>query len=134
MESLLAFKDNNELALALKEEELDKVAIYLSRCGLQPNSELIAKDYPDILWDPVEGERYIDFLRFCVWINGENVEENANLVIRLLIRRPECLGLALKGEGQGLFAAFKVNNKKIDYLNYRMHNCLFYFSQNFRLF
>lgn len=30
-----SFMDNNELALALKEEELDKVAIYLSRCGLQ---------------------------------------------------------------------------------------------------
>ena len=102
-----SFMDNNELALALKEEELDKVTVYLSRCGLQPNSELISKDYPDIGWDPVEGERYIDFLRFCVWINGENVEENANLVIRLLIRRPECLGVALKGEGQGLFAAFK---------------------------
>ncbi|CAI5451931.1 unnamed protein product [Caenorhabditis angaria] len=102
-----SFMDNNELALALKEEELDKVAVYLSRCGLQPNSELIAKGYPDIGWDPVEGERYIDFLRFCVWINGENVEENANLVIRLLIRRPECLGIALKGEGQGLFEAFK---------------------------
>ncbi|WKY02530.1 hypothetical protein Q1695_016085 [Nippostrongylus brasiliensis] len=102
-----SFMDNNELALALKEEELDKVCVYLSRCGLQPNSEMIAKGYPDIGWDPVEGERYIDFLRFCVWINGENVEENANLVIRLLIRRPECLGIALKGEGQGLFAAFK---------------------------
>ncbi|VDM79975.1 unnamed protein product [Strongylus vulgaris] len=102
-----SFMDNNELALALKEEELDKVAVYLSRCGLQPNSEMIAKGYPDLGWDPVEGERYIDFLRFCVWINGENVEENANLVIRLLIRRPECLGVALKGEGQGLFAAFK---------------------------
>lgn len=38
---------------------------------------------------------------------GETVEENANLVIRLLIRRPECLGPALKGEGQGLFRAFK---------------------------
>lgn len=35
------------------------------------------------------------------------MEENANLVIRLLIRRPECLGPALKGEGQGLFRAFK---------------------------
>ncbi|KAM3723537.1 Ryanodine receptor [Dirofilaria immitis] len=102
-----SFMDNSELALALKEEELDKVTIYLSRCGLQPNLELIAKGYPDIGWDPVEGERYIDFLRFCVWINGESVEENANLVIRLLIRRPECLGVALKGEGQGLFSAFK---------------------------
>lgn len=30
-----SFMDNNELALALKEEELDKVAVYLSRCGLQ---------------------------------------------------------------------------------------------------
>uniref|UniRef100_A0A9J2Q184 Uncharacterized protein n=1 Tax=Ascaris lumbricoides TaxID=6252 RepID=A0A9J2Q184_ASCLU len=90
-----SFMDNNELALALKEEELDKVAVYLSRCGLQPNSELIAKGYPDLGWDPVEGERYIDFLRFCVWINGESVEENANLVIRLLIRRPECLGEAI---------------------------------------
>lgn len=102
-----SFMDNNELALALKEEELDKVTVYLSRCGLQPNSELITKEYPDIGWDPLEGERYIDFLRFCVWINGENVEENANLVIRLLIRRPECLGVALKGEGQGLFSAFQ---------------------------
>lgn len=74
----------------------------------QSNSELVAKGYPDIGWDPVEGERYLDFLRFCVWINGESVEENANLVIRLLIRRPECLGVALKGEGQGLFSAFKV--------------------------
>ncbi|KAI6242082.1 Ryanodine receptor 1 [Aphelenchoides fujianensis] len=101
------FSENNELALALKEEDLDKVTIYLSRCGLQSNAELLAKDYPEIGWDPVEGERYLDFLRFCVWINGENVEENANLVIRLLIRRPECLGVALKGEGQGLYAAFK---------------------------
>ena len=55
----------------------------------------------------MEGERYVDFLRYCVWINGENVEENANLTIRLLIRRPECLGVALKGEGQGLYQAFK---------------------------
>ncbi|KAL4003146.1 RIH domain family protein [Acanthocheilonema viteae] len=102
-----SFMENSELALALKEEELDKVTVYLSRCGLQPNSELIAKGYPDIGWDPVEGERYIDFLRFCVWINGESVVENANLVIRLLIRRPDCLGVALKGEGEGLFSAFK---------------------------
>ncbi|VDK28161.1 unnamed protein product [Gongylonema pulchrum] len=56
----------------------------MQQCFLQgpvcePNSELIGKGYPDIGWDPVEGERYIDFLRFCVWINGESVEENANL-------------------------------------------------------
>lgn len=36
---------------------------------------------------------------------GESVEENANLVVRLLIRRPECLGPALRGEGGGLLKA-----------------------------
>lgn len=84
--------ENTELALALREHYLEKIAVYLSRCGLQGNSELVEKGYPDLGWDPVEGERFLDFLRFCVWVNGESVEENANLVIRLLIRRPECLG------------------------------------------
>lgn len=97
--------ENTELALALREHYLEKIAVYLSRCGLQSNSELVEKGYPDIGWDPVEGERYLDFLRFCVWVNGESVEENANLVIRLLIRRPECLGPALRGEGEGLLRA-----------------------------
>ncbi|ESO90186.1 hypothetical protein LOTGIDRAFT_123762 [Lottia gigantea] len=99
--------DNNELALALREAHLEKIAIYLARCGLQSNSELSEKGYPDVGWDPVEGERFLDFLRFCVWVNGESVEENANLVVRLLIRRPECLGPALRGEGGGLLRAIK---------------------------
>lgn len=42
---------------------------------------------------------------------GESVEENANLVIRLLIRRPECLGPALRGEGEGLMSAIITGNK-----------------------
>lgn len=85
--------------------------MYLARCGLQTNSELVEKGYPDLGWDPVEGERYLDFLRFCVWVSGESVEENANLVIRLLIRRPECLGPALRGEGDGLLRAIIDANK-----------------------
>lgn len=44
-------------------------------------------------------------------VNGESVEENANLVIRLLIRRPECLGPALRGEGEGLLKAIVDANK-----------------------
>ncbi|XP_035212318.1 ryanodine receptor-like isoform X2 [Stegodyphus dumicola] len=99
--------ENSELALALREHYLEKIAIYLSRCGLQSNQDLLDRGYPDVGWDPLEGERYLDFLRFCVWVNGESVEENANLVIRLLIRRPECLGPALRGEGPGLLAAIK---------------------------
>ena len=38
-------------------------------------------------------------------IKGDSVEENANLIVRLLIRRPECLGPALRGEGGGLLKA-----------------------------
>ncbi|KAG8123547.1 hypothetical protein E2320_018933 [Naja naja] len=100
--------DNNELALALREPDLEKVVRYLAGCGLQNCPLLISKGYPDIGWNPVEGERYLDFLRFAVFCNGESVEENANVVVRLLIRRPECFGPALRGEGgNGLLAAME---------------------------
>lgn len=114
--------ENTELALALREHYLEKIAIYLSRCGLQSNSELVEKGYPDLGWDPVEGERFLDFLRFCVWVNGESVEENANLVIRLLIRRPECLGPALRGEGEGLLKAIVEANKMSERISDRRKN------------
>ncbi|XP_057257160.1 ryanodine receptor 1-like, partial [Pezoporus wallicus] len=100
--------DNNELALALKEQDLEKVVTYLAGCGLQSCPMLLAKGYPDLGWNPVGGERYLDFLRFAVFVNGESVEENANVVVRLLIRRPECFGPALRGEGGcGLLAAMQ---------------------------
>ncbi|XP_075692371.1 ryanodine receptor 1 isoform X1 [Rhinoderma darwinii] len=100
--------DNNELALALEEQDLEKVVSYLAGCGLQSCPMLLAKGYPDIGWNPVGGERYLDFLRFAVFVNGESVEENANVVVRLLIRRPECFGPALRGEGgNGLLAAIE---------------------------
>ncbi|XP_074531886.1 ryanodine receptor 2 [Halichoeres trimaculatus] len=100
--------DNNELALALREHDLEKVVQYLADCGLQSCQMLVAKGYPDIGWNPVEGERYVDFLRFTVFCNGESVEENAYVVLRLLIRRPECFGPALRGDGgNGLLAAME---------------------------
>ncbi|KAM6389925.1 ryanodine receptor 1-like, partial [Rhynochetos jubatus] len=100
--------DNNELALALKEQDLEKVVRYLASCGLQSCPTLLAKGYPDLGWNPCGGERYLDFLRFAVFVNGESVEENANVVVRLLIRRPECFGPALRGEGGcGLLAAVR---------------------------
>ncbi|XP_051937189.1 ryanodine receptor 2 [Hippocampus zosterae] len=100
--------DNNELALALREPQLEKVVHYLAGCSLKSCSLLVAQGYPDIGWNPVEGERYLDFLRFAVFCNGESVEENAYLVLRLLIRRPECFGPALRGDGgHGLLAAMK---------------------------
>ena len=47
-----------------------------------------------------------DFIKnINTFYSGESVEENANLVVRLLIRRPECLGPALRGEGGGLLKA-----------------------------
>ncbi|KAL4647687.1 ryanodine receptor 1-like isoform X1 [Arapaima gigas] len=100
--------DNNELALALQEQDLEKVVTYLAGCGLQSCPILLSKGYPDIGWNPCGGERYLDFLRFAVFVNGESVEENANVVVRLLIRRPECFGPALRGEGgSGLLAAIE---------------------------
>ncbi|XP_054654360.1 ryanodine receptor 2 isoform X4 [Dunckerocampus dactyliophorus] len=100
--------DNHELALALREPDLEKVVHYLAGCGLKSCPLLVAKGYPDIGWNPVEGERYLDFLRFAVFCNGESVEENAYLVLRLLIRRPECFGPALRGDGgNGLLAAME---------------------------
>ncbi|XP_072425167.1 ryanodine receptor 3 isoform X3 [Chiloscyllium punctatum] len=100
--------DNNELALDLQEPDLDKVVTYLAGCGLQSCPMLVAKGYPDIGWNPIEGERYLLFLRFAVFVNGESVEENASVVVKLLIRRPECFGPALRGEGgHGLLAAMK---------------------------
>ncbi|KAM8858469.1 ryanodine receptor 2 isoform 4-T8 [Spinachia spinachia] len=100
--------DNNELALALREPDLEKVVLYLAGCGLDSCPMLVAKGYPDLGWNPVEGERYLDFLRFAVFCNGESVEENAYVVLRLLIRRPECFGPALRGdEGNGLLAAME---------------------------
>uniref|UniRef100_A0A669D3V1 Ryanodine receptor 3 n=1 Tax=Oreochromis niloticus TaxID=8128 RepID=A0A669D3V1_ORENI len=100
--------DNNGLALALEEPDLEKVVTYLAGCGLQSCAMLVAKGYPDLGWNPIEGERYLSFLRFAVFCNGESVEENANVVVKLLIRRPECFGPALRGEGgQGLLAAME---------------------------
>ncbi|XP_039477547.1 ryanodine receptor 2 [Oreochromis aureus] len=100
--------DNNELALALRESDLEKVVQCLAGCGLQSCPMLVAKGYCDIGWNPVEGERYLDFLRFAVFCNGESVEENAYVVLRLLIRRPECFGPALRGDGgNGLLAAME---------------------------
>lgn len=51
------------------------------------------------------------------------MEENANLVIRLLIRRPECLGPALRGEGEGLLRAIVDANKV---MIGSFSNCFFY--------
>ncbi|XP_076818158.1 ryanodine receptor 2-like isoform X3 [Clavelina lepadiformis] len=97
--------DNNELALALRENDLEKLVENLAVCGVQSSNILLRRGYPDIGWNPLEGERYLDFLKHAVFVNGESVEENANLVVRLLIRRPECLGPSLRGEGgRGLLA------------------------------
>ncbi|NXX47723.1 RYR3 protein, partial [Tricholaema leucomelas] len=47
------------------------VVTYLAGCGLQSCPVLLAKGYPDIGWNPIEGERYLSFLRFAVFVNSE---------------------------------------------------------------
>ena len=48
-----------------------QVVTYLASCGLQSCPTLLAQGYPDIGWNPCGGERYLDFLRFAVFVNGE---------------------------------------------------------------
>lgn len=50
---------------------LYKVVTYLAGCGLQMCPMLLSKGYPDIGWNPCGGERYLDFLRFAVFVNGQ---------------------------------------------------------------
>ncbi|KAF1597945.1 Ryanodine receptor 1, partial [Eudyptes moseleyi] len=50
---------------------LPQVVTYLASCGLQSCPMLLSKGYPDIGWNPCGGERYLDFLRFAVFVNGE---------------------------------------------------------------
>lgn len=45
---------------------------YLAGCGLQSCPMLLAKGYPDVGWNPIEGERYLSFLRFAVFVNSES--------------------------------------------------------------
>lgn len=47
-----------------------QVVTYLAGCGLQSCPMLLDKGYPDIGWNPIEGERYLSFLRFAVFVNG----------------------------------------------------------------
>lgn len=49
-----------------------QVVQYLGGCGLCSCALLVSKGYPDIGWNPVEGERYLDFLRFAVFCNGND--------------------------------------------------------------
>jgi len=48
-----------------------QVVTYLAGCGLQSCPVLLAKGYPDIGWNPIEGERYLSFLRFAVFVNSK---------------------------------------------------------------
>lgn len=50
----------------------------------------------------------VTFYCLCSLIKGESVEENAYMVLKLLIRRPEGFGPALRGDGgEGLLPAIK---------------------------
>ncbi|NXH00872.1 RYR1 protein, partial [Loxia leucoptera] len=44
---------------------------WVTLCPLWSCPMLLAKGYPDIGWNPCGGEKYLDFLRFAVFVNGE---------------------------------------------------------------
>ena len=79
-----------------------QVVTYLASCGLQSCPMLLSKGYPDIGWNPCGGERYLDFLRFAVFVNGERGGGAASLRVcpppcplpgRSLCPRPGTLGV-----------------------------------------
>ena len=61
-----------------------QVVTYLAGCGLQSCPMLLAKGYPDIGWNPIEGERYLSFLRFAVFVNGTSAAAVFCLFLSLL--------------------------------------------------
>lgn len=48
---------------------------------------------------------------FALLVAGQTVEENASIVVRALIRRPECLGPALESDGEGMLQTLQDANK-----------------------
>ena len=46
----------------------------LSVCGLESCPTLLEKGYTDLGWNPLEGERYLDFLKNAVFVNGETFD------------------------------------------------------------
>ncbi|KFW95014.1 Ryanodine receptor 3, partial [Phalacrocorax carbo] len=60
----LSFSPSSSMAVSFS-----SVVTYLAGCGLQSCPVLLAKGYPDIGWNPIEGERYLSFLRFAVFVN-----------------------------------------------------------------
>ncbi|NXL44145.1 RYR3 protein, partial [Podilymbus podiceps] len=65
----VALAQVQDFALVLVEPH--GVVTYLAGCGLQSCPVLLAKGYPDIGWNPIEGERYLSFLRFAVFVNSK---------------------------------------------------------------
>ncbi|XP_065916546.1 ryanodine receptor 2-like isoform X2 [Dysidea avara] len=55
-------------------------------------------DGNEVKWSPKGAERLLDFLNASVCVAGKSIQENALIIIRLLIQRPECLGPALAGD------------------------------------
>ena len=72
-----SIKNNEELALALRQHHLESVIKCLCDCGLASNPTLLSRGVADIGWDPVVGERLLEFLKTTVWVSGESVEQNA---------------------------------------------------------
>ena len=62
-------KTKNQLNNIVK--TLLKLVEKLSVCGLESCNSLLESGYADIGWNPLEGERYLDFLKNTVFVNGK---------------------------------------------------------------
>ena len=58
----------------------------LASCGVESCVVLLKKGYPDIGWNPLEGERYLDFLKNAVFVNGtfcSRMKNKATIILTL---------------------------------------------------
>uniref|UniRef100_A0A1I8JRY4 RYDR_ITPR domain-containing protein n=1 Tax=Macrostomum lignano TaxID=282301 RepID=A0A1I8JRY4_9PLAT len=117
-----SFMDNNELALALKEAQLERIASYLSRCGESSPTRSCWPSATRRRLGPRRGRAVPRLPALHRLVNGETVGGERRLVVRLLIRRPECLGPASArrssggGSGGGLLKAIQDGHRHDDIL------------------
>jgi hypothetical protein len=125
--AIAAVRDSQELALSLQESHIESVVGLLANAALPSIVPVTALDTPSASspgkrmarsesslsfeeWSPKDCVHFLDFFRQIVWVNGQTVVENASLVVRSLIRRPECLGPALESDSKGMLQILEEAN------------------------
>ena len=91
-------RNNEQLALSLKEEQIRKVI------------ELLADAVRDVAHLACT-EQYLEFLKLAVWASDCYIKENAKIIVTHLISNRECLGPALKSSQTSGFSNYFLSSE-----------------------